>query len=128
MVYTSYLANVKKLPNNKNTKKILVTRWKPRNTIDLNKYNLEWWPQLAPSELLLSKYKDGSVNWQEYREWYLEDAERNAMFMDALEQIMELDQEGKDIFLICYEKNDLECHRSILREIFLLNDVSCREY
>lgn len=128
MIYTTYLSNVKNLPNDENTKKILVIRWKPRNTIDLDKYNLEWWPQLAPSELILSKYKDGSINWQQYREMYLEDAERNAMFIDALQQIIDMNNEGKNIFLICYEKNDIMCHRSILREILKYNDIDSKEY
>lgn len=117
MIYTTYLANVKNLPNNENTEKILVIRWKPRNTIDLNKYNLQWWPQLAPSELILSKYKDGNIDWQQYRKMFIEDTNNNKMLQDALEQIVKLDDNNKEIFLICYEKNDLECHRSILRQI-----------
>ena len=114
MIYTSYLANVKKLPTN--MKKILVIRWKPRNTMNPEKYNLEWWPQLAPSELLLSKYKDNSIDWHQYREMFIEESYTNVMFIDALEQIIELCK-TQDICLICYEKNDLECHRSLIREI-----------
>lgn len=114
MIYTSYLANVKKLPAN--MKKILVIRWKPRNTMNPEKYNLEWWPQLAPSELLLSKYKDNSIDWHQYREMFIEESYTNVMFIDALEQIIELNK-TQDICLICYEKNDLECHRSLIREI-----------
>lgn len=114
MIYTSYLANVKKLPTN--MKKILVIRWKPRNTMNPEKYNLEWWPQLAPSELLLSKYKDNSIDWHQYREMFIEESYTNVMFIDALEQIIELNK-TQDICLICYEKNDLECHRSLIREI-----------
>lgn len=114
MIYTSYLANVKNLPTN--MKKILVIRWKPRNTMNPEKYNLEWWPQLAPSELLLSKYKDNSIDWHQYREMFIEESYTNVMFIDALEQIIELNK-TQDICLICYEKNDLECHRSLIREI-----------
>lgn len=114
MIYTSYLANVKKLPTD--MKKILVIRWKPRNTMNPEKYNLEWWPQLAPSELLLSKYKDNSIDWHQYREMFIEESYTNVMFIDALEQIIELSK-TQDICLICYEKNDLECHRSLIREI-----------
>lgn len=114
MIYTSYLANVKKLPQD--MKKILVIRWKPRNTMNVEKYGMEWWPQLAPSELILSKYKDGSIDWKQYREMFIEHANTNTMFQDALEQVKELN-ETQDVCLICYEKNDLECHRSIIREI-----------
>ena len=68
MIYTTYLSNLKNLPNDEKTKKYLITRWKPRNTIDVKKYNLEWAPQLAPTELTLAKYKDGSIDCKEYRQ------------------------------------------------------------
>ena len=41
MIYTTYLSNLKNLPNDEKTKKYLITRWKPRNTIDVKKYNIE---------------------------------------------------------------------------------------
>ena len=47
---------------------------------------------------------------------FIEHANTNAMFQDALEQVKELNK-TEDVCLICYEKNDLECHRSIIREI-----------
>ena len=114
MIYTSYLANVKKLPED--MKKILVIRWKPRNTMNPEKYNLEWWPELAPSELILSKYKDGSIDWQQYRVMFVDHANSSVMFQEALKEVIEINK-TQDVCLICYEKNDLECHRSIIRDI-----------
>ena len=128
MIYTTYLSNLKNLPNDEKTKKYLITRWKPRNTIDVKKYNLEWAPQLAPTELTLAKYKDGSINWKEYRQRYIDESFSNPLFIDGLKEIVEYNDKGYDIFLICYEKNDSTCHRSILKEILQINNYKCEEY
>lgn len=128
MIYTTYLSNLKNLPNDEKTKKYLITRWKPRNTIDLKKYNLEWAPNLAPTELTLSKYTDGSINWKEFRERFINESFDNRLFVDGLSEIIELNNEGYDIFLICYEKDDKVCHRSILKEILEFNNQNCEEY
>ena len=128
MIYTTYLSNLKNLPNDEKTKKYLITRWKPRNTIDVKKYNLEWAPQLAPTELTLAKYKDGSIDWKEYRQRYIDESFSNPLFIDGLKEIVNYNNEGYDIFLICYEKNDSTCHRSILKEILQINNYKCKEY
>ena len=128
MIYTTYLSNLKNLPNDEKTKKYLITRWKPRNTIDVKKYNLEWAPQLAPTELTLAKYKDGSIDWKEYRQRYIDESFSNPLFIDGLKEIVEYNDKGYDIFLICYEKNDSTCHRSILKEILQINNYKCKEY
>ena len=128
MIYTTYLSNLKNLPNDEKTKKYLITRWKPRNTIDVKKYNLEWAPQLAPTELTLAKYKDGSIDWKEYRQRYIDESFSNPLFIDGLKEIVDYNDKGYDIFLICYEKNDSTCHRSILKEILQINNYKCKEY
>ena len=128
MIYTTYLSNLKNLPNDKKTKKYLITRWKPRNTIDVKKYNLEWAPQLAPTELTLAKHKDGSIDWKEYRQRYIDESFDNPLFIDGLKEIVDYNDKGYDIFLICYEKDDSTCHRSILKEILQINNYKCEEY
>lgn len=128
MIYTTYLSNLKNLPNDDMTKKYLITRWKPRNTINVSKYNLEWTPQLAPTELTLAKCKDGSIEWKEFRQRYIDESFENPLFIDELEEIIELNSKGYTIFLICYEKDDTICHRSILREILEYNNQECKEY
>ena len=64
MIYTTYLSNLKNLPNDDMTKKYLITRWKPRNTIDVKKYKIERATQKAPTELTLAKRIDGSIDWR----------------------------------------------------------------
>ncbi len=128
MIYTTYLSNLKNLPNDEKTKKYLITRWKPRNTIDLNKYNLTWAPNLAPTELTLAKYTDGSIDWAEFRRRFINESFDNKLFVDGISDIIELNNDGYDIFLICYEKDDKVCHRSILKEILEFNNQNCEEY
>lgn len=128
MIYTTYLSNLKNLPNDEKTKKLLITRWKPRNTIDVKKYGIEWAPNLAPTELTLAKYKDGTIDWKEYRQRYIDESFDNKWFLEEIEEIRSLDEKGYDIFLICYEKDDLICHRSILREILIYNEIKCEEW
>ena len=128
MIYTTYLSNLKNLPNDEKTKKYLITRWKPRNTIDLNKYNLTWAPNLAPTELTLAKYTDGSIDWAEFRRRFINESFDNKLFVDGISDIIELNNDGYDIFLICYEKDDRVCHRSILKDILEFNNQKCEEY
>ena len=128
MIYTTYLSNLKNLPNDEKTKKYLITRWKPRNTKNEKKYNLEWAPQIAPTEITLDKRKDGSIDWREFRQRYINESFENPLFIDELEEIIELNSKGYTIFLICYEKDDTICHRSILREILEYNNQECKEY
>lgn len=126
MIYTTYLSNLKNIPEN--SIKILITRWRPRNTINKEKYGLLWRPNLAPSELTLSQRKDGNLNWQQFRKQYIQESYDNQLFIDGLNEIMDYDDAGKDVFLICYEKDELECHRIILKEILILNNYNCKEY
>ena len=128
MLYTTYLSNIKNLPNDESIVKILITRFRPTTTFNPQKYNLLWRPGLAPSESTFTKYKDGTINWSEFRDEYIEQANCSAVFEDSYYEVVDYLEEGKDVFLICYEKNDLECHRSILREIFNCNNIECKEY
>ena len=126
MIYTTYLSNLKNLPED--SIKFLITRWKPRNTIDVKKYNLEWRPNLAPTELTLAKYKDKTIDWSEYRQRFIDESFENKLFMDGLQEVIDYNDQGLDVFLICYEKDDKVCHRCILQEIFEYNGYKCKEY
>ena len=47
---------------------------------------------------------------------FVNHANSNVMFQEALKEVIEINK-TQDVCLICYEKNDLECHRSIIRDI-----------
>ena len=58
MLYTSYISNMKNLPEGKY---VLVTRWAPKS-LDLSKFDdASWEPILAPSDTLLDSYKNGTA-------------------------------------------------------------------
>lgn len=114
MLYTTYLANISNLDDD--MRKILVTRWKPRKGIDIDKYNLEWKPELAPSDILLSKYKNAAMTKQEMFEEYKSNLENKLPSLRIVESIVEDIESGKDVVLICYEKDVFDCHRSVLAD------------
>ena len=87
-----------------------------------------WAPHLAPTELTLSKYTDGSLNWQNFRDKFIDESFSNQIFIDGMNEIIDLNSQGYEIYLICYEKDDSVCHRRILREILEFNDQICEEY
>lgn len=130
LLYTTYMSNIKNIPNDENTICILVTRWKPRNIINPSnyKFNIIWKPNLGPSEILLTRWKSGNMNWSDYREIYLQEASNSNTFISEMQEIIKYLNEEKNVFLVCYEKDYINCHRSILKEIFQYNNIECEEY
>lgn len=113
MIYTTYLANIKKIPDN--ARKIIIMRYMPASLKD-PKYNVEWEPSLGPDDILFSKYKKDEISFIEFREKYMDQLELNkqtACTIDKLIKEIE-DNPEEDIYLICCEKNNLECHRRFL--------------
>lgn len=107
MLYTSYLSNLKKLPED--GIKILITKWKGK--IDINKYHLLWRPQLSPDDLY--DYKENIVSKEELFENLYNQLE-NITSQKVIKEIIEYLKEDKDVYLICYCKDVCDCHRSIV--------------
>ena len=78
---------------------------------------------LSPSKDLLIKAKAERMDFEVYRELYIGEVFNN---LDALRRIHELKKIAKDklVFLICYEKDASECHRSIVKELILNLKIS----
>ena len=72
--------------------------------------------KLAPSEDLLRKWKNGKIDWKEYKEIFLEEME-NPESQARFQRIAEKVAERKDVWLICYEGEDKHCHRHILKSL-----------
>lgn len=125
MLYTTYLAKLKNLPDE--GRKIIIMRWVPKY-IDISKYNLEWDPRLAPSELLLSQYKEKSINFAEFTRRFKEEMELRPDYHEAYKEIKEALDAGEDTYLICCEKDPLECHRTSIRYDFESEGYECREW
>lgn len=112
MLYTSYISNMRNLPEGKY---VLVTRWAPKS-LDLSKFNdAEWKPLLAPADNLLAQYKNGAMTKVEmlnkYREFLRNDLSAKLLIKELAEIAA-----TKDVFLICYEKEVFDCHRSVLAQ------------
>lgn len=113
MLYTTYISNMKNLSTGKY---VLITRWAPKS-LDLSKFDdAIWEPILAPADSLLAAYKNGAMTKTEMLQQYKEYLDSNLATNDLILSLANEVKEGKDVFLICYEKEVFDCHRSILAQ------------
>lgn len=98
MLYTSYFAKMKKIP--KEIKIISIARWTPKAIV------LESYPDLFPSQQLLSDYKNNLINQEEYIIRYNQQLEK----LDPQKVYEELD----GCVIVCYEKSTDFCHRHLV--------------
>lgn len=113
MLYTTYISNMRNLPEGK---MVLITRWAPKS-LDLSKFDdATWEPILAPSDSLLASYKNGAMTKIEMLNKYKEYLDSNLATNDLILSLVEEIKEGKNVFLICYEKDVFDCHRSVLAQ------------
>lgn len=112
MLYTSYISNMKNLPEGKY---VLVTRWAPKS-LDLSKFDdATWEPILAPSDTLLASYKNGAMTKIEMFDKYKESLSSLAC-EELILSLVEKVKQDEDVFLICYEKEVFDCHRNVLAQ------------
>lgn len=125
MIYTSYISNIRNLPEGKY---VLVTRWAPKS-LDLSKFDdAQWQPSLAPEDILLAQYKNGAMTKNEMFDRYKEYLNNNISVKLLIHELAE-EALHKDVFLICYEKETFDCHRSILAQYIAKEyNLSWKEY
>lgn len=114
MLYTSYISNIKNIPDN--MRKIIVMRYMPKSLKD-PKYNLEWMPSLAPSEDLLNNYKSKGLTFSMFNSSFVEELLTRKDAKDSIENILKDLNQGNEICLICCEKDYMLCHRTIVRHL-----------
>ena len=126
MLYTSYISNMRNLPEGKI---VLITRWAPKS-LDLSKFNdAKWEPILAPADSLLAQYKNGAMTKIEMLNKYKEFLENNLAANELILSLVQEVRQGGNVFLICYEKDVFDCHRSVLAQyISDKYDISWAEY
>lgn len=69
--------------------------------------------EVAPSSGLLQTYKAGLITWEEYAKKYTEQIQTDPKAVAWIDKIAEealLD----DVVLVCFEKDQNHCHRSLL--------------
>lgn len=117
MLYTSYLANINKLP--KDSIKLIVTRYPPKD-LNVLKYNkLHLVRELSPEGDLLNNYNKTNKTNEDWKEFVLKFNNQlsNDLNMQLnIQKIIRGLQKNIDIILICYEKNYNQCHRKLIAE------------
>ena len=127
MLYTSYISNMRNLPEGK---MVLITRWAPKS-LDLSKFDdAQWIPYLAPCDSLLAAYKNGTMTKAEMLQQYRDYLDNSLAVKEICYTLAkEVTEEEKNIYLICYEKEAFECHRSILAQYISDNfNIPWKEY
>lgn len=111
-IYTSYYAKVSKHYDNARVL-VRISKSKPAWFTEYT-YELEC---LYPHWDLIQGLKSKTLNWDEYRERYLHQLSflsRNDV-LKMLEKIS-IENGGKDIILLCWEKPEEHCHRHLVAE------------
>jgi uncharacterized protein YeaO (DUF488 family) len=103
-------------------RRVLVTRYWPRG---LGKAAVdEYMRALAPSKGLLQTYRAGRLEWDAFRQEYLEQMGAP----EARAEIQRLSEQapGHAITLMCVCRDERHCHRSVLRDLILSSAISRR--
>ena len=118
MLYTSYFANLRKLPS-------YIT------PISICGKAPDWYTglqykKLAPKWNFFKQYKeDGDEN--HYINCFNEQVLKDKKQEDVLKELQTL-ANNENIALICYEKPDNFCHRHLVAKWFNEKNINCREY
>lgn len=115
MVYTSYFAQCRKIPE---WQQVSIARWNPRW------FSGAWYEGLAPSPRLLKAYKEGKVDEAKYAEVYKSrlTEKRLAKFKEFLDGFR-----GEHVYLLCYEKPEDFCHRHLVADWLNENGIVVKE-
>ena len=121
MIYTSYFANQKKLPND--LYPFSIARFKPK-----------WFTgttilELIPSLILLRWWRASDKS-DEAKEKYIKMYNLQLTEKDPHRLATLLQQKCGDKIpvLLCFEKPDEFCHRHLVAEWFNKNEIECKEY
>ena len=101
-IYTSYFGKMSKL---KDMVFVSIARFNPYW------YKGKTFQELAPSENILNKYRNGQISKTQYDSLYFKELnlKDKAQILEQLEAI----SGGQDIALVCYEKEQIHCHRYV---------------
>lgn len=117
-IYTTYFARVVKLPST-----IM--------PVAICRYPVEGWHypicrELAPTQEVFVRYKR-THNFERFTQEFVE---TTLAFVTVQRILTTLNQyaDGKDIALVCFEKNRWTCHRSIVGEWLTFNGIPVQEW
>jgi len=72
---------------------------------------------LSPSWDLLKRARRENWEFKKYEFSFLTEIAKSSIAKKRLRELQELHKHGVDIFLVCYEKDPLKCHRSIIKNL-----------
>lgn len=95
--------------------RILITRYWPRG---IKKENFDkWYKDLSPSKNLLIDYKKGKIDFQLFEKLFRNEIIKNNNVIEICQNIAKEAYNGKECTLLCYEKDESNCHRKLIRKI-----------
>jgi uncharacterized protein YeaO (DUF488 family) len=95
--------------------RILITRYWPRG---IKKENFDkWYKELSPSKNLLKNYKEGRIDFQLFEKLFRNEIMENKNIIDICKNIAKEAVNGKEVTLLCYEKDESNCHRKSIRKL-----------
>lgn len=115
-IFTSYFANLKKIPDN--IVPISISCKPPKG------YNGLEYMLLAPSKALLSAWHKNHDE-SNYRQVFCR--QLSNLNADAVVRVLEYLSKGRDIVLVCYERPENFCHRHLVAEWFGENGYQTEE-
>jgi len=124
MIYTSYFGKIKRIP--KYITKISIALYTPR---ELKNKVIEF-PILAPTKEILYKWKnrnDIPYSEEDYEADYRRDVLSKLNPFDIEKELLEFATKY-DVVLLCYERDDVFCHRHIISKWFNENGIECDEF
>jgi uncharacterized protein YeaO (DUF488 family) len=95
----------------------LITRYYPRGV--RREHFDKWVRELAPSKDLLEEYKNGDLDWKKFQLTFKEQM-RTAESKEILSSLADI-AKNRNVTLLCYEKNEENCHRHIVQNLILNN-------
>jgi uncharacterized protein YeaO (DUF488 family) len=77
----------------------------------------KWYTELSRSKELLLGYKKGKIGFGLFEKYFYEQLTANEKAMAICKQIGAINLENKSITLLCYEKDESNCHRRCAKNI-----------
>ena len=117
-LYTSYFSSKKSQGI-----KIAVVRFKP-DWLDFKDDNIIHFEELSPSKELFMKHKrlcsviDNEQAWAYFVGGFNCEIKTKQYMEEYIDKVRTILDSGKDVTLICYEKDSNRCHRSLLAKYF----------
>ena len=123
MLYTSYFANIGKLPEN--TVTFSIALYSP------SWYRGQCFKDLAPTPVLLKEYKETGDEMRfsmQYVSNVLLNLDATEVYNILCSMAQAINPNYKNICLLCYENPKTLCHREFVSMWFRSNGIGCREY